>query len=259
MELSAGWSITLRVIYAILILGASAFVGGWLRGVSAYLLDRTSLDPLVRRLVVSIIKPLVILVGVGAALNVLALESVSTSIAAMLGGATLAIGLGLRSYMSDAAAGALLLTLRPFNAGDTVRLAGVQGTIKEVGVFLTRVDNADGNTFWIPNDKITAAVIENITSKGTRRVNEGFDVGRAADIPALREALLAWIAADERFLADPPPSVAVDLVNAHGLRVGVRAWTTNDDFAPAANALREATVEILARLSVPEPTDIIGR
>lgn len=256
MEMSAVWTVLLRVVYALLVLGAASLVAGWLTGVAAFALDRTRLDPLVRRMLVRLVKPLVLLIGIGAALNVLALESVSTSIAALIGGATLAIGLALRGYLADAAAGAVILTVRPFNAGDAVEVSGASGVVREVGLFFTLIDDYDGNTQWVPNEKVASGVIENISSKGTRRVVQTIAVARDSDVDKLREAILAYVEQDERFLSEPAPSVTVDAIASHGLDLGVRGWAKNADYGAAGANLREALLTLLKQQKVGEPRDV---
>ncbi|MCB9758300.1 MAG: mechanosensitive ion channel [Alphaproteobacteria bacterium] len=253
MELGTFWSVALRVLYAIGILFAANVVGGWATGMAAMLLDRTKLDPLVRRMLVRLVRPLVLLLGIAAVLHILALDSVSTAIAAMLGGATLAIGLALRSYLSDAAAGALLLSNRPFSAGDIVTVNGVNGTIVDIGVFWTRVADFDGNTRFVPNSKVASNVIENISLKGTRRINEPIGLGRSADIAQVRALILARVEADARLLADPAPAVVVTKIRDDAVEIAVRVWTTNADFGAAGADLRENILADLATHDIPAP------
>ena len=100
------WSFWVRLAYAAAILVVARYLSVWARGLASKGLERTELDPLVRQMLIVAVQPLILLVGLSAAVHVLNLSAISNAIAAALGGATIAIGLGLKGYLSDAAAGA---------------------------------------------------------------------------------------------------------------------------------------------------------
>ena len=83
----------------------------------------------------------------------------AVSLAAVLGAVGLAIGLALKSTLSNFAAGVVLIALRPFTVGDRVDAAGVSGVVSEIRVFATTLDAEDGKTIIVPNATIVGGNI----------------------------------------------------------------------------------------------------
>ncbi|MCK6521593.1 mechanosensitive ion channel family protein [Myxococcota bacterium] len=248
------WSFWVRLAYAAGILVVARYLSHWVRGLAAQGLDRTDLDPLVRRTLTLAVRPLILLVGLSAAVHVLNLSAISNAIAAALGGATIAIGLGLKGYLSDAAAGALLLTVRPFQAGDAVVLGGkASGQIREVGFFMTVLDSYDGNTYFVPNGEVASALIENISRRGTRRVLLVYPVNPDLDLDAAREALLNVVRADGRALAEPAPAVELVEVTPDWVSVRLAVWSKNEHHGALTASAREEGLKALRQLGIYPP------
>lgn len=227
-----------RALGAVGVLGFTWLCARWVVGALAFALDRTSLDRLIGRLLLRLAPWVVWVLGVVAALQVLALDALSQAIAALLAAAVVGVGLGLKGYLSDLAAGALLLTTRPFGAGDRVLLGGRGGVIEELGLFFTRVHSDDGNTLWVPNSAIASQTIENISLRGTRRVSEVLLLPLNSAVEAWQGALLAHLHADPRVLAEPAPAVVVGALALDRLELHITAWTRNEDHAAVGAALR---------------------
>ena len=245
------WSFWVRLAYAAAILVVARYLSVWARGLASKGLERTELDPLVRRTLTIAVRPLILLVGLSAAVHVLNLSAISNAIAAALGGATIAIGLGLKGYLSDAAAGALLLTMRPFQAGDAVVLGGkASGLIREVGFFMTTLDSYDGNTYFVPNGEVASALIENISRRGTRRISLVYPVAPDLDVQAAREALLAAVSGDPRALAEPAPSVELLEVTPEWVSLRLMVWSKNEHHSALSAFAREEGLKTLRALGV---------
>ncbi len=248
------WSFWVRLVYAAIILIAARYLSGWARSLASRGLERTELDPLVRQMLTVAVQPLILLIGLSAAVHVLNLSAISNAIAAALGGATIAIGLGLKGYLSDAAAGALLLTVRPFQAGDAVVLGGkATGQIREVGFFMTILDSYDGNTYFVPNGEVASALIENISRRGTRRALLIYPVAPEVDLDAAREALLAVVRADARALAEPAPAVELLEVNPEWVSLRLAVWSKNEHYSALLATTREEGLKALRALDVYPP------
>ena len=245
------WSFWVRLAYAAAILVVARYLSGWARSLASRGLERTELDPLVRQMLTVAVQPLILLIGLSAAVHVLNLSAISNAIAAALGGATIAIGLGLKGYLSDAAAGALLLTVRPFQAGDAVVLGGkASGLIREVGFFMTTLDSYDGNTYFVPNGEVASALIENISRRGTRRALLVYPVTPDIDLDAAREALLAVVRDDARALAEPAPTVELLEVTPEWVSLRLAVWSKNDHHSALSASAREEGLKALRQLGV---------
>lgn len=245
------WSI----LYALVLLGAGWVLGSWLAGVARLALERGRLDPAVRHLLVSLVRPLVIVVAVIAALNLVGIDL--TVLVAVLGAATLAIGLALRDSLANVAAGALLLTLRPFHGGDFVEVSGQSGTVMSLGLFTTGLKNSQGVLITVPNRLVIAQAIKNFTRNGLRRADITFRVAPDTDLGAAKQAILAVLEADERVLDEPGPMVRVEAIDAWGVDLLVAGWFTADDFGAGKSdvtaALREALESSGVELSTRTP------
>ena len=131
------------------ILAASWFVGGWLADIVGALLGQTRLDRMVRTLLVRMTKPLVMLVAVAAALSQMGVDI--RVLLAILASGALALGLGLQGTVANLVAGGILFSRRPFRAGDTVTLTGIEGKVVGIGWLSVLVDEPDGARVIIPN------------------------------------------------------------------------------------------------------------
>ncbi len=113
----------------------------------------------------------------------------TTSFAAVLGAAGLAIGLAFQGTLGNFASGVMLLTFRPFDIGDAVKIAGETGTVREIGLFTTTMDTLDNRRVIIPNGKVAGDTIVNITANEFRRVDINIGTAYSADLGAVRAAL----------------------------------------------------------------------
>jgi small conductance mechanosensitive channel len=129
---------------------------------------------------------MIILGAVLACLGVFGVET--TSFAAVIGAAGLAIGLAFQGTLANFSAGVMLLVFRPFKLGDLVNTAGQLGVIAELGLFTTALDTLDNRRIIVPNTEIAGKIIENISHNDIRRVDIEVGAVYSADIDATREA-----------------------------------------------------------------------
>lgn len=167
----------------------------------------------------------------------------TTSIIAALGAAGLAIGLALQGTLSNIAAGIMLLVLRPFRVGEFVDVAGLMGTVVEIGLFTTELRKPDGVYLMLPNSQIWNQSITNFTRNPTRRVEITVGIDYEDGIERARQALLDIAAADPRILAQPEPTVHVAVLNASSVDLTLWCWAPTAEWFAAQNALRRLTKE----------------
>lgn len=228
-------------LYALLIFAAGNVASAWLRDTTAIALERTRLDAIVRRLVVNLVRPVIIALTVFAALAQLGIPM--ETFATMAGAATLAVGLAMKGSLSNVASGAMLLSLRPFTVGDNIEAAGIDGRVKEVGLFHTTIVAAEGNTITVQNDAVWNRPITNRSDRPTRRFTHRWTLRADSDADAAHALILDVLQADERVLDDPAPIVRYD-VDDLGIVLQGFAHVANDDFTEARS---DACRAILAR------------
>ena len=153
----------------------------------------------------------------------------TASVIAVLGAAGLAIGLALQGSLSNLAAGVLLVTFRPFRAGEYVDLGGVAGTVLNVQIFSTTLRTVDARIVVIPNGKIIANNIINFSREPVRRNEIIIGVSYEADIDQVKQILTDIIQSDERVLKDREMTVRLNELGASSVDFVIRVWSNSSD------------------------------
>jgi small conductance mechanosensitive channel len=198
--------------------------------VSAFgkLLAKSKYDEMLINFLKSIVNAVLMLFVIIAALNELGINT--TSLAAILAAAGLAIGLSLQSSLQNFAAGVMLLVFRPFKKGDFVDAGGVAGSIRSIGIFSTIMNTPDNKEIIVPNGNIYSGNIINFSAKDTRRVDMTFGIGYGDDLLLAKKLLEEMVAADERILTEPAALVAVSELGDSSVNFVVRPWVNSADY-----------------------------
>jgi small conductance mechanosensitive channel len=174
---------------------------------------------------------------------------------AVIGTAGLAIGLALKDSLSNIAAGVMLVTLRPFREGDAVTVAGLSGTVTQVGIFQTVLEGADKEILTIPNNLITSGPITNLSTLPLRRIALVVGVSYGDDLARARQVALDVVRADARVQASPAPGAAVDTLADSSVNLAITCYVANADWAATRAELLERikTGFDAAGISIPFP------
>lgn len=220
----------INLLVALLILGigwwVSSLLGGWVRRAAT---RSPKIDPTI----VPMFSTTVIwAVRIFTVIAVLARFGVQTaSLIAVLGAAGLAVGLALQGTLQNIAAGIMLLILRPIRAGEYIALSsGADGTVEEVGLFLTRLVQGDGIHLTLPNSTVWNATITNYSRNKTRRLDIPVPVRYGDDLDAVVSKLQQIVDARPDALKDPAPQVKVFDYKENGVTVNVRVWADSDKY-----------------------------
>jgi small conductance mechanosensitive channel len=154
----------------------------------------------------------------------------TTSFAAVIAAAGLAIGLALQGSLGNFASGVLLIFFRPFKVGDFIEAGGIAGIVQEIQVFSTRLCTPDNKTITVPNAAITGGTIINYSANNTRRVDLVFGISYADDIRKAKQILENIMARDGRVLKDPAPMIAVFELAESSVNIAVRPWVKAADY-----------------------------
>lgn len=243
---------SLFVVYGTHLLGAlgvaliGVFVAGRVERITRRgLLAAPHMDPTVGAFLSSLAYYAVLLVVVLIILQVIGIQA--TSIVAVLGAATLAIGLALQGTLSNVAAGIMLLIYRPFRLGDTIDVAGKSGTVKNLNLFMTELASADNVQVLIPNAQVWgAAPLTNLSVYPTRRLTVTVPVTLDRDVKAIESKIRAALDQDERILKTPPFDVTTSRLSDKFVELSVQAWVNAAD---AATARADLIRSLLAAVS----------
>lgn len=153
----------------------------------------------------------------------------TASVIAVLGAAGLAIGLALQGSLSNLAAGVLLVTFRPFRAGEYVDLGGTAGTVLNVQIFSTTLRSADGKIVVVPNKKVIDGNITNFSREPVRRNEFIIGVAYDADIDKVRQILTEIINDDDRILKDREMTVRLNELGPSSVNFVIRVWSNSGE------------------------------
>lgn len=154
----------------------------------------------------------------------------TTSAAAILGGAALAIGLSLQGQLSSLAAGVILILFRPFKKGDFVEIGGEMGTVDEIKIIHTVLKSLDNQLVIVPNNNITTQIITNYSALPTRRIDLTIGIGYSSDLLKAKAILEELVAAETRRLEEPASAIMVKNLGESSVDFAVRFWVDRGDW-----------------------------
>ncbi len=156
----------------------------------------------------------------------------STSLVAIVGAAGLAIGLALQGSLANFAGGVLILLFKPFKVGDFIKAQGLEGTVKEISIFTTKLLTFGNQQAIIPNGKLSNESIVNFTVEGVRREALTIGVSYSSDLALTKEILLNLLNEQEAIIKEEGrmPMVAVAELADSSVNLTVRFWALNEDF-----------------------------
>ena len=182
----------------------------------------------------------------------------TTSFAALLAGAGLAIGTAWGGLLANFAAGVFLVVLRPFKVGDFIAAGGVTGTVDEVGLFVTRIHTPDNVCTYVGNNKLFADNIQNFSTNPYRRVDLVAQISGSADPKLVISALKKRIQQIPNVASNPEPDVAISSFTPAGPVLAVRPYTNNDSYWQVYFDTNMAIREVLGDGAFPAPIPVFG-
>ncbi len=227
-----------HVVSALIILIVGMVVARVLDRLVHHATERAHLDPILGGFLGRLLRISVLLVAVIVALDAVGVKT--TSLVAVLGAAGLAIGFAVKDYLSNFAAGVILMVFRPFKAGDFIDVAGTSGIVEQVNIFHTVLRSTSNQEIVIPNSHVYATNIVNYSARPTRRIDLVIGIGYSDDIVKAKTALAAVAATDERLHKDPEPVILVDSLGESSIDLVLRVWTNTADYWVVRSDLLEA-------------------
>lgn len=165
----------------------------------------------------------------------------SSSLIAIVGAAGLAIGLALQGSLSNFAGGVLILLFKPFKVGDFISAQGVDGSVKEITIFYTKLTTFGNQVAIIPNGKLSNDNVINYNAESNRRDNIKVGIGYSSNIKKAKDILLQICADNENIAEEPAPEVYVDELGDSSVNLTLRYWADTSVFWPAHFYVMEET------------------
>lgn len=231
--LEFGISAGKHILIAAIVYAIGRAIIGIINRVVARLLNRQHIDPSVQTFLRSMIKILLTILLIISVIGALGINT--TSFAALLASAGVAVGMALSGNLQNFAGGLVILLFKPYKVGDWIEAQGVQGSVKEIQIFHTVLVQADNKVVYVPNGSMSTAVVVNYSRLDTRRVEWTIGIDYGEDVDKARAAILEALGREPLILADPEPTVALGALADSSVNLTVRVWTKTGDYWPVFN------------------------
>lgn len=191
-------------------------------------MDRSKVDRTAGSFLCSLVSAVLYVILAVIVLSVLGVPM--TSIITVIGTAGLAIGLALQNSLSNIAGGFIILFSKPLKVGDFVEFDGITGTVESIAILQTKLRRDDGTTVFIPNGKISDAVILNYTETPNRRLDLSFPISYSDDADHAKSLIQELLKQHPNVLQTPAPTVRIGKLADSSVDLYVRAWTTHEHY-----------------------------
>ena len=224
MGLQAGKSLLLAVVVAVVGRYAIKFINKVVAG----MLERRNVEPTVQSFLKSFVNILLVTLLIITVVGTLGVNT--TSLAALLASAGLAVGMALSGNLQNLSCRLLLLFFKPFKVGDFIEAQGVSGIVKAIQTFHTVLTTTDNKELFIPNGPLSSGNVTNYTKNALRRVDFTVSVEYGTDVQKVKEVTLELLKADERIMQEPAPFIALKELASSSVDFTVRVWTKATDY-----------------------------
>ena len=224
LGVEAGKSILIAIIIYFVGKALISLVNRMLRGV----MDRRKVDPAIQSFLGSLVNILLMILLAISVVSALGVNT--TSFAALLASAGVAVGMALSGNLQNLAGGIVILLFRPFKVGDYIEAQGTGGMVSEIQIFHTILTTPDNKKIYLPNGALSSGNITNYSKEPLRRVDFTVAVEYGEDIDKVRKALKDILDKDARVLQEPAPVIVLGALADSSVNMTVRVWVKSEDY-----------------------------
>lgn len=224
LGVEAGKSIIIAIIIYFVGKGLISLINRMLVG----MMERKNIDPAIQSFTKSLVNILLMVLLVISVVSALGVNT--TSFAALLASAGVAVGMALSGNLQNLAGGIVILLFRPFRVGDYIEAQGTGGTVTEIQIFHTILTTADNKKIYLPNGALSSGNITNYSKEPLRRVDFTVGVEYGEDIDKVRKALSDILSMDERVLQEPAPVIVLGSLADSSVNMSVRVWVKSENY-----------------------------
>lgn len=243
----------IKVLLALLFFFIGSKIIKWIRKLVRRSIDRTNADTGVSQFVDSMLKfglygILIFMIATNFGLE-------TSSIAALLASVGVAIGLAVQGSLSNFAGGVLILLLKPFAVGDyiIVNKEGIEGSVKEIQIFYTKLATVDNQTVVVPNSILTSNSLTNVTARPERQLDLKIGISYDADLKKAKQIAQQLLVNDPSVIQDEDVRVFVDSLGESAVVIGMRAWVKTEEYWTTRWRLQEELKIIFDREGIEIP------
>ena len=217
-----------HILKAVIVFLVGRFLIRMLNRLVGRVMDKRNVDISIKTFVKSLVNILLTVLLIVSVVGALGVET--TSFAALLASAGVAVGMALSGNLQNFAGGLVILLFKPYKVGDWIEAQSVSGTVKEIQIFHTILTTADNKLIYVPNGALSSGVVTNYSNQKTRRVEWIFGVDYGEDYNKVEKVVREVLTADKRILNDPAPFIALHALDASSVNVVVRVWVESGDY-----------------------------
>lgn len=211
-----------HILIAILIYYIGRILIRFLNKLVERILTRRKVEKSVKTFLKSLVNITLTILLIIAVINELGIDT--TSFAALLAAAGVAIGMALSGNLQNFAGGIVVLLFKPYKVGDFIDAQNVSGTVKEIQVFHTILVTADNRLIYIPNGPMSSGTVINHSHTPNCAVEWTISIDYGEDYEKVKDIILSIIKKDERVLTTPPPFIALKELGSNSVNIVVKAW-----------------------------------
>lgn len=256
-----------RILVALIVFIVGRYVVKLLNRLFRHMLERGTIDPGVQSFLRSLVNIILLILLVLSVVGALGINT--TSLAALLASAGVAIGMALSGNLQNVAGGIVILLFKPYKVGDYIEVQGNEGTVKEILLFHTIIQTVDLRTIYIPNGQMSTTVVINQSRSEIRRAQWVVSIQYGNNVIHAKEVIQKCLDAEPRLLREPiseegepldPFFIEVTNLNASSVDLTVRAYVKRVDFLDVRFKMNEAiyaAIDADPTLNIPFPTNTI--
>lgn len=224
MGLAAGKNILLAIVVYI----AGRFIIKLINRLMLRTFAQRKVELSVQTFLKSFINILLTIILIVSVISVLGINT--TSIAALLASAGVAVGMALSGNLQNLAGGLIILVFKPYKVGDYIEAQGTQGTVREIQIFHTIVTRPDSTLAYVPNGAMSSGLITNYSRNELRRLDFVVGVDYGVDVSRVEKITRRIVDNNPLVLSDPAPFIAVDALAESSVNVLIRVWSKTTDY-----------------------------
>jgi small-conductance mechanosensitive channel len=237
--------VALNIAFGLALLLLGMRIGRWLTNFEHRVLLRAHVDAILADFLRNVTYAIFLVLLLVSALDISGFPT--ATLLTVVGAAGIAIGLALKDSLAHIAAGVILIVLRPFRAGDSVKIAGQEGVVEGVFIFQTRLHSPDNRDIVLMNGAVLGAPIINYSQRATRRVDVVLHLATTADLGQALALAQQAVAADARVQTDPAPTILITEIAETGVALSIQVWCRSDDLDSVRSDLLRRTHDTLSQ------------
>ncbi|MCB0503276.1 MAG: mechanosensitive ion channel [Bacteroidetes bacterium] len=217
-----------KVLLALISLIVGFWIAGKVTGILKKKMAKSHIDKDVQPFLASLVSVGIKIMVVLSVASIIGVQT--TSFIAVLGAATLAVGMALQGSLGNLASGVMILIFKPYRVGDLVDVQGQLGHVDEIQIFNTLITSLDHKKIIMPNSIATSGIITNLSTLDYLRVDLNVHIPYESDFESVRGIIMNAILETPKVLTDPAPYVEIESFDESGLKLCVRPHATVDDY-----------------------------